>query len=304
MELLLIVFATGLLVFVGVFAAAGALWGRPDRVGKFLAEPKPAPAASAPPLETYLSKGADLVRPLGQMLPRSPQEISRLEQRLWQAGIRRKDGPALLYGSKILLALILFVLFLLTGQLQAQPFLYAVLPVLLGALLPDLWLKRRIGRRQERIQLALPDALDLTVVCVEAGLGLDQSLLRISDEIENSHPELADELKVFNLEVRAGRSRTEALRNLARRTGVDDVGALVTVLIQSDRFGTSIAQSLRVFSDTFRTKRRQRAEERAAKMTIKMIPALVFFILPALVVVLGPAIIAAIREVLPGLTGG
>ncbi len=129
--------------------------------------------------------------------------------------------------------------------------------------------------------------------------------MRISEEISNSHPDLSDELGVFNLETRLGQSRSRALRNLAERTQVDDLRSLVTVLIQSDRFGTSIAQSLRVFSETFRTKRRQRAEERAAKMPVKMIPALVLFILPALmVVVIGSAVIAAIREILPGLTGG
>jgi tight adherence protein C len=172
----------------------------------------------------------------------------------------------------------------------------------MGALLPDLWLKRAIRRRKERIQFAIPDALDLTVVCVEAGLGLDQSLMRIGQEIRPIHRDFSDELRLLNLEINAGKSRVQALRNLSNRTEVDDLKALIAVLIQTDRFGTSVSQSLRVFSDSLRTKRRQRAEERAAKTTIKMIPPLVFFILPSIfVVVLGPAIIMMVKQFLPTL---
>ncbi len=152
--------------------------------------------------------------------------------------------------------------------------------------------------------MALPDMLDLAVVCVEAGLGMDQSLLRIGQELNAMYPDLSEELNLYSLEVNAGRKRADALRNLGTRTDVDDLKSFVAVLIQTDRFGTSVAQSLRVFSETLRTKRRQRAEEHAAKMSIKMLPPLVFFIFPAiLIVILGPAVIAIIRILLPGLSG-
>ena len=193
---------------------------------------------------------------------------------------------------------------MIQGHLQQHFFPVLVVAFFAGSFLPDVWLSRKTKKRKETIGLSLADAVDLTVVCVEAGLGLDQSLMRIGEEIKLSHPDLSEELGLYHLEVRTGRNRVDALRNLGKRTDVEDLNSLVSVLIQSDRFGTSIAHSLRIFADSFRTKRRQRAEERAAKMTIKMIPALIVFILPAvIVVVIGPAVIAAIREVLPGLTG-
>jgi tight adherence protein C len=142
--------------------------------------------------------------------------------------------------------------------------------------------------------------LDLLVICVEVGLGLDQSILRVAQELRIVHPELSEELQMVNLEMRVGKSRLDALRELARRTGLDELKALVAMLIQTERFGTSIAQSLRVYSDDLRTRRRQRAEEMSAKTTVKMVPPLVFFIFPALlVVILGPAIIALMRQFMP-----
>jgi tight adherence protein C len=174
----------------------------------------------------------------------------------------------------------------------------------LGALIPDVWLSRKGRNRKERIQLGIPDVLDLTVVCVEAGLGLDQALMRIGQELRTSHRDLSDELRLYNLEVNAGRNRADALRNLGARTDVDDLKSLTAVLIQTDRFGTSIAQSLRVFSESLRTKRRQRAEERAAKTTVKMVPVLVFFIFPSVfIVVLFPAVLAIIRDLFPAIGG-
>ncbi len=250
----------------------------------------------------YIKRSEKVLKPLGDMIPRSPEEMSRQERRLAQAGIRRKDGPALLYGVKLVLAIILIVGGSLIPTARANPALLVLLPVLFGALIPDMWISRMIQNRKENIQRALPDALDLTVVCVEAGLGLDQSLARIGLELSSVYPALSDELQLYGLEVNAGRKRAEALRNLGTRTDVDDMKAFVAVLIQTDRFGTSVAQSLRVFSETMRTKRRQRAEEHAAKMNIKMIPPLVFFIFPAIfIVVMGPAIIAIIRYLIPGL---
>jgi tight adherence protein C len=167
----------------------------------------------------------------------------------------------------------------------------------LGFFIPRFILKRMIRDRQQRIRLGLPDALDLTVICVEAGLALDQALMRVGQDLHHAHPDLSDEFRIVNLELRAGKPRAEALRNMIDRTGVDDIRALVGTLIQTDRFGTSVAQALRVHSDSLRTSRRQRAEEQAAKTTIKMVPPLVVFVLlPFLFVSVGPALILAFRS--------
>jgi tight adherence protein C len=190
------------------------------------------------------------------------------------------------------------------GFLYRYSFFAIVLTVFAGAAIPDLWLKRAIAKRHEGIQFGLPDAMDLSVIAVEAGLGLDQALMRVGSEISSAHPELADELRLRNLEVNMGRSRADALRNLAERTGVEDLKALVAILIQTDRFGTSVGQALRTFSDSLRTKRRQRAEEAAAKLAIKMVVPMVVFIFPGVfIVILGPAFISIIRDLLPTLNG-
>jgi tight adherence protein C len=166
----------------------------------------------------------------------------------------------------------------------------------IGWVVPPFVIRHRITRRQKNIVRALPDALDMMVVCVEAGLALNQALLRVSEEITNVSPLMGEHLAMVNLEIRAGTARDEALRNLGERTGVPDIKSLVTMLIQTDRFGTSIATALRVHADTLRSKRRQRAEEAAAKTTIKLIFPLVFFIFPAMfVVILGPALIQIVN---------
>ena len=195
----------------------------------------------------------------------------------------------------------LFVLFVfITGIYKFNPFFILLLAGLLGFMLPEMWLLWRIKHRQNRLRLALPDGLDLLVICVEVGLGLDQSLLRVAQELRIVHPELSEELQMVNLEMRVGKTRLDALRELARRTGLEELKSLVAMLIQTERFGTSIAQSLRIYSDDLRTRRRQRAEEMSAKTTVKMVPALVLFIFPALmVVILGPAVIALMRQLMP-----
>ena len=166
---------------------------------------------------------------------------------------------------------------------------------------PGIVLARMEKRRQHRIRLSLPDALDLLVVSVEAGLGLDQAIQRVGDELAFAHPDLSDELRLVNLELRAGKARAEALHNLGERTGVDDVISLVAMLVQTDKFGTSVAQSLRVHSETLRTKRRQRAEEAAAKTGVKMVFPLVFCIFPAIwVVTIGPAAIKFVQVLSAG----
>jgi tight adherence protein C len=300
LRLLLAIIAT--LFFGAAFLAGYALLTKRPSLADRLAETR----VRRPRLDLlkYLQRSEKFLKPLGEILPRSPEEMSRQERRLVQAGYRRRDAPFLFQGVKIALAIVLFIVFALLGYLKTNILLFILFPVLLGALIPDLWLTRTIASRKLQIQIALPDALDLAVVCVEAGLGLDQSLVRIAQELASVYPALSDEFNLYSLEVNAGRKRADALRSLGQRTQIDDMKSFCAVLIQTDRFGTSVAQSLRVFADSMRTKRRQRAEERAAKMSIKMIPALVFFVFPAiLIVIAGPAFIAIIRDLLPGLAG-
>ena len=303
MSLLGFTIIIGVLVFAGLCGVIYAISGRQAGLKRRLGATKPEEAGSSS--WRNLLKGSQRVfKPLGDMIPRSPEEMSRQQKRLVAAGIRHKDGPVLFYGVKIGLAITLLVVFSAMGMIKWNPLLAVPLPVLLGALIPDVWLARKSRNRKERIQLGIPDVLDLTVVCVEAGLGLDQALMRIGQEVRTGHPDLSEELRLYNLEVNAGRSRADALRNLGGRTDVDDLRSLTAVLIQTDRFGTSIAQSLRVFSESLRTKRRQRAEERAAKTTVKMVPVLVFFIFPSIfIVVLFPAVLAIIRDLFPAIGG-
>jgi tight adherence protein C len=215
---------------------------------------------------------------------------------LMQAGLRRPEAAAAFRAAKVLLILTLVGVVFFTGFYKNNPIVLILVAGGLGYLLPDIWLKRRMRARQQRLRLALPDALDLLVICVEAGLGLDQALLYVGQELRLAHPDLCAEFDQVNAEMHVGKSRLDALRSLATRTGVDDVQALVATLVQTDRFGTSVAHSLRIHSDDLRTKRRQRAEEMAAKTTVKMVFPLVFFIFPALfVVILGPAVITMIH---------
>lgn len=244
-------------------------------------------------------KVADALKRLGNAVPRSPSEMGKLQQRLVTAGYRRNEAVAIFLGIRVGFALLLFGLF--ASPLVFRPnFLSAIAAAGIGYVLPGFLLARMAKRRMHRIRLGLPDALDLLVVSVEAGLGLDQAIQRVADELAFAHPELADEMRLINLELRAGKARTEALRNFGERTQVDDVISLVAMLVQTDKFGTSVAQSLRVHSETSRTKRRQRAEEAAAKTGVKMVFPLVFCIFPAIwVVTIGPAAIKFVQVLGP-----
>ncbi|HTY62186.1 MAG TPA: type II secretion system F family protein [Acidobacteriota bacterium] len=292
------------LLFVAVFLSGYALLMTRPNVEERLRGPQLTPKKRVDFFQ-FLRKSEKVLKPLGEMIPRSPEEMSRQERRLMHAGIRRRDAPYLLYGTKLMLAIIFFVSFSMIGPIRSNVLLLILLPILLGALVPDMVVSHMIQNRKDNLQRALPDALDLAVVSVEAGLGLDQSLVKIGQELSSVYPALSDELNLYSLEVNAGKKRADALRNLSLRTDVNDLQSFTTVLIQTDRFGTSVAQSLRVFADTMRVKRRQRAEEHAAKMSVKMIPPLVFFIFPAiLVVLLGPAMIQIARILVPSMTGG
>ena len=236
--------------------------------------------------------------PLSRALPLSPTDVSQTRAWLIQAGYRSPQHVTIYRGLRVLFAAIGFLsVFLSTGF--SSPLLLVGLTAF-GFFIPRFLLKKKVQERQRRLRLGLPDGLDLTVICVEAGLSLDQALMRVGDDLQHAHPELSAEFYLFDLETRAGKPRVEALRNLAERTGVDDIRSLVGTLIQTDRFGTSVAQALRVHSDSLRTERRQRAEEQAAKTTVKMIIPLVLFVMPSLIfVTVGPAVIQLLHIFAP-----
>lgn len=233
-----------------------------------------------------------LVDPLQKLVPRSQQEMSVVRKRLMLAGLRKPFDFDLFYAAKALCPVTCVLIVTATGTFGFGSFFAYSLALGLGFLLPDFWLGNRIKTRKINIELGLAEALDLMVVCVEAGLGLDQTIQRVAQELRLSQPEISEELRLVHLEQRAGRSSAEAWRSLADRTDLDSVRAIVAMLVQADQFGTSVATCLRVHSDSLRTQRRQRAEEQAAKTTVKLVFPLVFFIFPSLfLVVLGPSMI-------------
>ena len=241
----------------------------------------------------------DTLKRLGNMAPRSAKEVGKLQQRLIVAGFRNSEAIVVFFGIRIGVALTAFAL-LATPVIRQPNLLVALSVCMVGYIVPGMVLARLAKRRQHRIRLGLPDALDLLVVSVEAGLGLDAAIQRVGHELAFAHPDLCSELRLINLEMRAGTARAEALQNLADRTAVDDVQSLVAMLVQTDKFGTSVSQSLRVHSETVRTKRRQRAEEAAAKTGVKLVFPLVFCIFPSIwVVTIGPAAIKFIEVIGP-----
>jgi tight adherence protein C len=231
---------------------------------------------------------AQLLEPIGKLLPVSPQDASVLRRDLLAAGIRSESAARVFYGLRIVLtvALVCLALFL-RGHID-NPILRIVLPVAAGGIgyfLPSFFLGRLIDRRNEGIRLALPDVLDLMVICTESGCGLDQAIVNVSRELKTVHPAVSDELTMVNMEIMAGKSRIEALRNFARRVGEEEVKKLVAILVQTDRFGTSVSDALRTQSDYLRIRRRQEAEERAGKVGVKLVFPIFFFCLPSLLVV-------------------
>jgi len=246
----------------------------------------------------------DMIRRLGSVLPASPRDVGVIQKRLIRAGIRNPNALKLLYGAKVLAGV---TLPLIAGLLAANSSMEngnRVLMVLgaagLGFFGPNEYVRLKAKRRQKEIRRGLPNALDLLVVCVESGLGLDQAIVQVANELEHAHRDISEELSLVNLELKAGKRRVEALRNLAERTAVDDLRKLVAVLIQADRFGTGVAQSLRAHSDYMRVQARQVAEEKAAKLGVKLVFPIFFCILPALfVVTVGPVMVTIYQELLP-----
>jgi tight adherence protein C len=292
--LIILVFLTvGLVVFsfgAAAYAPSSVLGARLRALGGLRTKLEPKAA-----IKERIEQALD---PLSKAIPLSPSDVSRTRKWLIQAGYREARHLTIYVSSRLVCATLGFALAVAIAGFDSSVLLVGLSG--LGFFLPRFALKRMIKQRQQRIKLGLPDALDLTVICVEAGLALDQALMRVGQELHHAHPDLSNELYLVNLEMRAGKPRAEALRNLVERTGVDDIRALVGTLIQTDRFGTSIAQALRVHSDSLRTERRQRAEEQAAKTTIKMVVPLVLFVLPSIIIVtLGPAVIALFRTLTP-----
>ena len=231
-------------------------------------------------------------------LPAKDFSQSAMRLKFLRAGIRHENALSVYWGLKIFCVVAFPAIFIL-AKVTAVPLvtyqvtmIVVILCALLGFYLPDIWLRQKADKRKEKILEALPDGLDLLVICVESGMGLDSAIIRVAQELKLSSPFLSEEFHFMNLELRAGKQRDEALRNLALRTNLDEINSLTTLLIQTDKFGTSMADALRVYSDSFRVERQQRAEEIAAKLPVKMLFPLIFFIFPALfVVILGPATI-------------
>lgn len=298
-------FLTTLLVFIGVVVAVAfagmKLYVRPkeamERVVGAIEHTVYVPSHPSLALR-------ELIKKLGNIIPQSPKDVTVMQRRLIRAGIRKENALKYLYGAKVALG----VAFpLLTAALIAG---FATDPgnkatmilaaAAVGFFCPNQYLRRKAGRRQKEISKGLPNALDLLVVCVESGLGLDQAILQVSKELDHAHPEISEEFGFVNLELKAGKRRVEALRNLAERSGVDDLKKLVAVLIQADRFGTGVAQSLRAHADFMRIQARQVAEEKAAKLGVKLIFPIFFCILPSLfVVTVGPVAMKIVRELVP-----
>ncbi len=302
MIMILAAFAIFILVAIAVSAVGMRMWVQPkeaiERVtGVQMDVPDIAPRH--PSLVFH-----ELVQKLGNVLPASPKDVSLMQKRLIRAGLRGPNALKIFYGSKVFFGVVVpVVMSVLVAGSPADPsnkFVAVLAAVAAGFFGPNEYVNILGKRRQKEIQRGLANGLDLLVVCVESGLGLDQAILQVSKELEHAHPEICEEFMLVNLELKAGKRRVEALRNLADRTSVDDLKKLVAVLIQADRFGTGVAQSLRAHADFMRVHARQVAEEKAAKLGVKLIFPIFFCILPSLfLVTVGPMAVKIVRELGP-----
>ena len=307
--MLFTIVSLSLLLFLVIMAVitltAYRYWIKPaaymDRVGTQTLDVGEAPSESVAD-QIGITK---VIQRVGESVPVSPEKAKKMRRRLMAAGYRSESAVTLMYGIQVASAAVvgLFTALILTAT---QPFgtemvvLASLLFALGGYFLPNEILLMMIQRRRLMLRHSLPDALDLLVICVEAGLGLDQAILDVSEELHLTHPELSEEFSLVNLELRAGKRRSEALRNLADRTGEMELKKLVSILIQTDRFGTSIGQALRTHSDFMRVKRRQIAEEKASKLGVKLVFPIFFFILPSMfLVTVGPAMLQLFTELFP-----
>jgi tight adherence protein C len=281
------------------------IYYKPGRLLKQLGSPVIAdPSGRHEQVESEPSALITVLHQIGSKVPSSDVEQATLKTNLIQAGFRSENAAAVFYGIRILSTLMMLVVsLLLEAQMPANPVMKIALMgfgCTSGWILPKMFLERKVTKRQEIVRLSLPDSLDLLVVSVEAGLGLDQAIQHVARELMVSHPQLSEELSLVTLEMRAGKRRSEALRNLAERTGEPEIRKLVAILIQNDRFGTSMGESLRTHSDFLRTRRRQEAEERAGKVGVKLVFPIFFFILPSmLIVAAGPGILQIFKYLFP-----
>jgi len=305
---LVLIFITAFIVAMVIF---GQFSGRPLDARLKILKGDPSHSVDTADEPVWLSRIVKLTGPIAKLsLPKEGWEQSQLRVRFMNAGLRSASAPILFFAAKTLLTVALpalFVLYTVIAGKVVSPNNFMMMLIFLAAIgyfLPNAVLARRIAYRKREIFESFPDALDLIIVCVEAGLGLDAALARVGEEMHVRSPILGEELHLINLELRAGSSRERALRNLALRTGVEDIDTLVAMLVQSDRFGTNVADSLRVHAETLRTKRRLLAEEAAAKIAVKLLFPLIFFIFPSmLLVLLGPAFISIHNILLPTLAG-
>jgi tight adherence protein C len=292
-------------------------WGAKDRIIKTVEKygmsetPKSLKRFSVENIGTLKDFSVNLVARLAPYsTPKAEKDLTHQRKKLVMAGYNKSNAIVVFYGSKVLLAILLpvvFYLVLIFFQITSGKIIFVMMLVLalVGFYLPEAWVQVAITERQNKIREAFPDALDLLVVCVEAGMGLDQAIMRVSEELQQRNKIISEVFGQMGLEMRAGRSRQDAMRNLALRTGVEDVRSLVTLLIQTDKFGTSIAQALRIHSNSMRTRRRQRAEEMAAKLPVKLLIPLILFIFPSLfVIIIGPGAIRIYRAIIQGSFGG
>lgn len=267
------------------------------------------PSLASDESNPWIERVVKVTRPLAKLSrPKEGWEDSPIRIRFMNAGWRSSSAPYIFFGTKTILALAFPLLALLLGGRSGsdgpQLMFLVVICSYAGYYLPNLVLKRTISERQREIFESFPDALDLLVICVEAGLGLDAAIAKVAAEIQLKSKVLAEELQMVQLELRTGFTKEHALRNFSLRSGVEDIDLLVAMLIQSDRFGTSVGDSLRIHSENLRIKRRQRAEEAAAKVSLKLLFPLIFFIFPTLMVILiGPAILQIYRNLLPMMGG-
>jgi tight adherence protein C len=297
-----------LMLLVVLTGGTYRLMYKPGRVLRQLGAPVIADAAMRRAIEEAGEPGAgavvDMLQKLGSKMPSSSGEIAVLRAEMLRAGFRSETAAPIFYGIRFVttLAMLALSLLLQPHMPDVPPMKFALLGfgVACGWILPRFFLEKKVAKRQETLRLSLADALDLLVVAIEAGLGLDQAMQYVGRELQWSHPALSEEFSLVQLEMRAGKRRAEALRNLAERTGEPEIKKLVAILIQNDRFGTSMGESLRSHSDFLRTRRRQDAEERAGKVGVKLVFPIFFFILPSmLVVAAGPGILQLFTNLFP-----
>jgi len=300
MMIILVVVLSGLAVMFMVVAAAEFVPARDRNITRKLSELEEiASSRTLAQKRRRQTKREQLevwLETLGEKVAEGRDDVGAIRLKLLQAGYRSPRAVSIYYSIRVLsvvaAAVLIVVLAPAMGLSGNRLLIWIAAAAAAGWILPSGVLSRKVRLRQKELQKALPDTLDMLVVCVEAGLGLNQAIVRVSDEVEHISSAMSEELQIVNLEIRAGTPREEALRHLGERTGLKDIQGLVAMLIQTDRFGTSIAQALRVHSDDLRVKRRQRAEEQAAKTTIKLVIPLAIFVFPAMfVVILGPAVL-------------